>query len=325
MKKLFRVALTSGDVDGIGPEVTAKALAKVKSQKGIQFYLWRSPHFPRKYLHLIDKHFRRLEVKSWHEALQQPTDFHKTLIDINSPLPPARWVEAMAKAGQMGSLDALVTAPLSKLGIIQAGMKDSGHTGILKRISKVPEIYMSFLGKHFNVVLLTGHTSIRKAYNQISAERLEHCMKLSKELRDWLPAAVRHQPIGVVGCNPHAGEGGVIDSKELDVFGPVLRKLNRGKKAFVGPLVPDVCFQDIFWKKYSVYVASYHDQGLIPFKMVHGAKSGIQISLGLPFVRTSVDHGTAKDIAGKDKADESSMKRAIEIAVDRLKEKPIKW
>ena len=325
MKNYYRVAITTGDTDGIGPEVTAKALNRLKPQRGVQLYLWRSQQFPKKYLRLIDRHFRRLTVKNWAEALKQDTDFYRTLIDIESVLPPAKWVEQSAKAGMAGGLDALVTAPLSKTGIIHAGMKDLGHTEILKRVTKTPEIFMTFLGKRFNVVLLTGHTSIKKAYDRITEERLETCLALTHKARAFLQSPKKAKAIAVVGCNPHAGEEGVIDSKESEIYKPVLSKMKKRKVQLTEPLVPDVCFQEKYWNQYSYYVASYHDQGLIPFKMAHGPISGVQVSLGLPFVRTSVDHGTAKDIFGKNKANEPSMKKAIEVAMNLVQKKSVKW
>ena len=101
--------------------------------------------------------------------------------------------------------------------------------------------------------------------------------------------------------------------------------MKKRKVQLTEPLVPDVCFQEKYWNQYSYYVASYHDQGLIPFKMAHGPISGVQVSLGLPFVRTSVDHGTAKDIFGKNKANEASMKKAIEVAMNLVQKKSVKW
>ena len=325
MKNVFRVALTTGDIDGIGPEVTTKALCRIRPQKNIQFFLWRSHKFSKSHLRQIDRYFYRTTVKSWAEALKQPLDYHKTIIDIDSSLPPARWVETMAKAGMAKGIDALVTAPLSKTGIQQAGMKDRGHTNILRRVAKTPNIYMTFLGKKFNVVLLTGHVSLKKAYDQIDQERLKECLVTVHQARGLLSKKIQNKPMALVGLNPHAGEDGVIDNRENEIFTPVIKQLKKRKIAIEGPLVPDVCFQERFWSQYSFYVSSYHDQGLIPFKMVHSAISGVQISLGLPFVRTSVDHGTAKDIFGKNKAKEDSMKNAINVAISLLNQKPIKW
>ena len=325
MRKIFRVAITSGDVEGIGPEITAKALCKVRPQENVQFYLWRSSQFGKKYLKIIDRYFKRVTVSHWPEALKVRSDHYKTLIDINSVLPPALWVEKVGRIGLCQGIDALVTAPLSKVGIQNCGLKDAGHTGILKRVTKVPNVYMVFLGKKFNVVLLTGHISIKKAYEQITPSLLENCITLSQGLKNILPASQRLKPLGVVGCNPHSGEEGFIDSKEVEVYKPVIKNSNDKGVLIRGPLVPDVCFKKVHWKKYSFYIAAYHDQGLIPFKMAHKWDSGIQVSLGLPFIRTSVSHGTAVDIFGKNCADEGSMRKALEVALGLLQKKITKW
>ena len=182
---------------------------------------------------------------------------------------------------------------------------------------------MSFLGKEFNVVLLTGHHSVKKAYEQINDELLTTCAELTHKFKGNLSAKQRTKPVAMVGLNPHAGEAGLLDKKELQCYQPVIKKLRSRKYAVTDPLVPDVCFQQEYWKKYSFYLAAYHDQGLIPFKMVH--RGGVQLSLGLPFLRTSVDHGTAKDIFGKNKADSGSMENAIEVAIKLLRGKPITW
>lgn len=326
MKKPLRIALTTGDVDGIGLEVTAKALARIKPQRDVQFYLWRSPNSSLRDLRYIDRYFKRITVSDWPTALQMQPSSRRTILDIESKLPPAYWVELMAMSALSKSIDALVTAPLSKTEIHNSGFKDNGHTDILKRVAKKNDVFMTFLGKKFNVVLLTGHTSIQKAYSAVDEKLLETCLNLTQNFKKNLDAKQRNKPIGVVALSPHAGEQGIIDFKEQQVYQPVINQFAKGTKALVaGPLVPDVCFQKNYWSQYSFYIASYHDQGLIPFKMVHGANSGVQISLGLPFLRTSVDHGTAKDIFGKNKAVSGSMENAIRVAMKVLKNKPITW
>lgn len=325
MTKYANIAITTGDRDGIGSEVTAKALARLRPQRGITFFLWRSPSMPRRELKLIDRYFKRVTVHSWPDALRATVTNHKTLIDIESLMPPARWVELMGRSALSKSIDALVTAPLSKTEIINSGLKDNGHTGILKRVSKTKNVFMCFSGKEMNVTLLTGHVSIKKAYDQISPELLTEALIATNKMVKCLPARQQKKPIAIVGCNPHAGESGIIDSKEMKVYQPTIKKLKQRKIKLSGPLVPDVCFQESQRKKYSFYLASYHDQGLIPFKMLHGTQSGVQISLGLPFIRTSVDHGTAKDIFGKNKANSGSMENAIYAAIKLIKNKPIVW
>ena len=305
--------------------MASKALSRVRSNKGIQFYLWTGRTKNSADLKRIDRYFKRKTVSSWPEAMQTPPDYYKSIIHIESRQSPALWVETMAKAGHSGSIDALVTAPLSKTEIRRSGLKDNGHTGILKRVTKTPDVFMSFLGKQMNVTLATGHVSIKKAYDHLTKEKLVAASVLTNTLVQKLSNRDRLKPIALVGCNPHAGEDGIIDKKESLVYNPAIKSLRQKKIRIEGPLVPDVCFQKSELKKYSFYVASYHDQGLIPFKILHGTNEGVQYSLGLPFIRTSVDHGTAKDIFGLNKANYGSMESAINLAIKLLKNKPIKW
>ena len=325
MKKPLRIAITTGDTNGIGLEITTKALARIKPVKGIQFYIWRSKKASKKDLKTLDCYFSRHTCYDWASAMKVPGDSYKTLIDIEAPIPPAKWVELMAQSALNGSIDALVTGPLSKTEIIRSGLKDQGHTGLLKRVTGKKNLFMAFVGENFNVVLLTGHISIKKAYDQINEDLLEECIKLTHQFKKHLGARQKVKPIGLVALNPHAGEEGIIDKKEENVFQPFLKKMKNQKIDISSPLVPDVCFQKRFWKNYSFYIASYHDQGLIAFKMAHDQNPGVQISLGLPFLRTSVDHGTAKDIFGKNKANSRSMERAINVTLKILREKPLLW
>jgi len=325
MNQLNRVAITTGDSDGVGLEITAKALARVRPQKGTQFYIWRSQRRSLRDLRLIDRYFKRITVPDWATAMKSQGDYHQTIVDIESPLPPSYWVEQMARCGLSGSIDALVTAPLSKTEIARSGLKDKGHTDILKRICRTPDVFMCFLGKEFNVVLLSDHVSLKVAYNSITKERIINCVKHIQDFKQSLPKAQQALPIGLIGVNPHAGEMGIIDSKEQDHFVPAIESLTKSKIPIVGPLVGDVCFKREQWRKHSFYLASYHDQGLIPFKLVHGENRGIQLSLGLPFLRASVDHGTAKDIFGKNRADPSSMQKAILTTIKQLNKQRISW
>jgi 4-hydroxythreonine-4-phosphate dehydrogenase len=315
VKKPLRIALTTGDADGIGSEVTAKALAKTGPKVGVSFYVWRSPRCPPRHLSLIDRHFKRITVNSWPEALKVAPDSHKQLIDINSNLPPALWVEASAQASHFGHMDGMATAPLSKTSIIAAGLKDMGHTGILKRVSKSKDVYMGFIGDKFNVLLATGHLPIDEVTSSLTTARLETAIRAAHQLRRVLDKKEAARPLALLGLNPHAGEDGLIGTTESKVHKAALETMKSEHIAIEGPLVPDAAFFKENWSKYSVFVANYHDQGLIPFKMIHGQESGIHITMGLPFVRTSVDHGTAKDIFGKNKADASSMTLAIEWAI----------
>ncbi len=321
MKKPLRIALTTGDVDGIGTEVTAKALARVKPMADVSFYLWRSPRCPLKHLTQIDKYFKRRTVTSWPEALKVTPDSSREIIDINSNLPPPVWVETTAKAAHFGHLDAMVTAPLSKTAILAAGMQDIGHTDILRRVTKANDLFMGFIGEKFNVLLATGHLPVDQVAEKLTPMILEKAVGMADELRRLLDKKWAAKPLALLGLNPHSGEQGLIGHQEQEVHVPLLEKLSKGSMKIEGPLVPDAAFFEANWARYSVFIANYHDQGLIPFKMVHGQESGVHITMGLPFIRTSVDHGTAKNLFGLNKADASSMRLAIEWAIKLARQK----
>jgi 4-hydroxythreonine-4-phosphate dehydrogenase len=317
MLRPLRIAITSGDAEGIGPEVVAKALYKVGPQKDVHFILWRNSEFPKKDFQRIKKTFKVKTVASWAEALRNMPSSSKELLDICSPANPALWVEEAGNACYFKHLDGMATAPLSKPAILESGLKDIGHTDILKRISQTRNAYMAFLGKKFNVMLATGHLSIEKIKPQITKENIYEALLAAQSLNKLLIKtgyATEKKNIGILGLNPHAGDSGLLGSEEDEIIRPLIEMFNKEKRILDGPLVPDSAFTPNQWARYSLYLALYHDQGLIPFKTVHG-QEGVHLTWGLPFVRTSVDHGTAFDIAGKDKADATSMRLAIKLAI----------
>lgn len=319
MKRLIKVAVTTGDPDGIGLEVVSKALARIKPKQDVQFYLWRAPSASKRDLRRIDSYYRRRTVASWPEALRESVAGGRDLVDIASSLSPAHWVEVSAQAAKLGHIDGLATAPLSKTAIQAAGMKDVGHTDILKRVSKADELFMSFIGKKFSVVLVTGHIAVDRVAERLTEKTLEAAIWAAQELKALLPAKDKRF-VAVLGLNPHAGEDGMIGNHEQDIHNRVLERFKGAKIAVAGPLVPDAAFSEENWEKYAVFVANYHDQGLIPYKLIH-KRQGVHITMGLPFVRTSVDHGTAKEIFGKDKADYHSMLEALKWSVDMCRAK----
>lgn len=317
MASKLRIIVTTGDVDGIGWEVTAKALHALGPKVGVQFIYFRHARHLRVPPLQPSRRFKVCVVTSLEEVLSKPFDA-RVAIEVRSAHPPPLWVEEAAQGCLRGEFQALVTAPLSKTSIVAAGLKDIGHTEILARISGKRDLFMGFLGHKFSVVLMTGHQALRVALTQVTPERLGDALDAAEQLRRLLPKKLRPLPIALVGLNPHAGEEGLIGNEET-----WMRTAIVGKKGVVGPLVPDAAFQSANWRRYSVYVCPYHDQGLIPFKMVHGFKGGVHLTLGLPFVRTSVDHGTAKDLFAKGRAEFGSMKEALQVAIRLAKERAI--
>ena len=306
----FRVVITTGDADGIGPEVTTKALTRLGPRPDVQFIVFRSSATAYK----SPRGFRRRTVDDL-EAAADVAFAPEVILDVASAEPPARWVEHAARACLIGRARAMVTAPLSKTSIIAAGLKDIGHTEILARLSGASPLHMGFVGAKFAVVLATGHQPLRDAIKGFDEAALERAITAARGLRAGLPPKRRARPMALVGMNPHAGEEGLLGAEESWFRAVIARHPD-----VVGPLVPDAAFLAKNWPLHSVYISPYHDQGLIPFKLVHGFGGGVHLTLGLPFVRSSVDHGTAKDLFGKNLADPGSMMDAITTALRLAKE-----
>lgn len=315
MTEPLRVAITTGDVDGIGSEVALKALLKYKVPKKIQLILFRTKKQRNLYFPL-ERRFSFQVHPDLTLALTAPTKGIELLIIEPKETDPVAWFESSVQAAHLKQIHGIATGPLSKETIRSLGYNDMGHTGILKRITG-KDVSMGFLGEKFSLVLATDHIPLQKVSRYLTQKSLTQALASAKELRLLLPKKRQRLPFGLLGLNPHSGEKGLIGGEESLIHIPFMEALNKGHKINVieGPLVPDAAFFEKSLARYSVLIANYHDQGLIPFKLLHGYRSGIQITLGLPFVRTSVDHGTAKDIFGKNQADGRSMLLAIKTAV----------
>lgn len=292
------IAITTGDIDGIGAEVAGKALRKIGPQKNIQFHVYIQSKKQEDYFRGLKSKFSSARIK--------------IIIDRRSP---AKWVEEAVHLQMQKKISGLVTGPLSKPEIFRAGLSDLGHTEIIKRVTKSKSAYMFFLGKVFHVALVSGHLPIRSVAEVASAQKIIELSKLVYNVTESLTNQKR--PLAVLGLNPHAGDGGLIGHEETAIK-DAISKIRQEGISVEGPLVPDVAFQKNQWKKYSSYIAQYHDQGLIPFKLVHG-HSGAHMTLGVPIIRTSVDHGVAHDIFGKNMAQPHSMIDAIKLCVQLVR------
>ncbi len=311
-----KIALTTGDADGIGFEVSAKALAKIpaslKKNKSV-FFLFRHKKQEKtqsRYFKLIDERWLRLTFTSLGEALIFVNSAQKSipdniLIDLSLVSNEAAWVVEATLACKHKLLDSLVTGPLSKKKTAALPNKPLGHTGIFRDIFPNIKFYMSFVGKDFNVILNTDHVPLSQVESHLQKYGLHDVLKASFNFRKLFKTK---KPVAVLGFNPHAGEKGLIGLTEKKLFANLPNSIQ-------GPLVPDAAFLKKNWSLYSVFVCLYHDQGLIPFKMHHGQDSGVHLTLGLPFIRTSVDHGTATDLFNKNIANSSSMLDAIKLVL----------
>jgi 4-hydroxythreonine-4-phosphate dehydrogenase len=223
----------------------------------------------------------------------------------------ARSVLAAVEAVRAGEIDAIVTAPLHKESLHAAGYSWPGHTEMLAEAAGVSDFAMMFVGGALRVVLLTIHRALASVPSAVTADEVRRVVRLVH--RELPRFGAQRRRIAVCGVNPHAGEGGLFGREEIEVMGPVLDELRRSGLDVHGPSPADTVFVRAARGEFDAVVAAYHDQGLVPVKLLAFGQS-VNVTIGLPFVRTSVDHGTAFDIAGRGVADEGSLVAALGLA-----------
>jgi 4-hydroxythreonine-4-phosphate dehydrogenase len=225
------------------------------------------------------------------------------------------YLEQAVASALSGELGALVTAPINKQRAAKAGFCFAGHTEFLAHRLAVPSVAMMFVGPRLRVVLVTVHTALVAVSAQMTRQRVVEVTALAvRALIDDF--GVNHPRVGVLGLNPHAGEGGQFGSEEETVIGPAIQDLRRqfaGVCTFSDPLPPDSAYR----QPWDLFVAMYHDQALIPVKLLDFERT-VNVTLGLPIIRTSPDHGVAYDIAGTGRADATPFSYALALAVDLL-------
>lgn len=303
------VAVTLGDAAGIGPEVTLKALGRLPSGLRKKVILVGPSAFYEKLARTLKVpfsarcHFPEVFPKKFRLGVSQ------------SPLARAamRSIEIAADLALRGEVSAMVTAPINKAGLHRAGYTMPGHTEYLARLSGSKRYEMMLVGGKLRVVPVTRHVAIQDVPGLLTRKKIEEAILLTdRELRRLF--GVRRPRIVVCGLNPHAGEKGSFGREEIEVIGPAVAAARRRTNAIlIGPLSPDALFYEAALGRYDAEICMYHDQGLIPLKMISRG-FGVNVTLGLPFVRTSPDHGTAYDIARRYCADAGSMLEAIRLA-----------
>lgn len=312
--RVTHIALTTGDRNGIGFEVTAKALSNLQpslKKNRCLFFIFRHQDQQKiqpQYFKIIDKTWLRLTFHSLPQALDflDLVEGHlpdNLIIDLALASHEAQWVLDASIACRDGLLDSLVTGPLSKTVTAKLPRKPLGHTGIFRDLFKKNQMFMAFVGRDFNVLLATDHIPFSHIESSLTVKNFTAALKAAEDLRLLLKSK---KNFAILGLNPHSGEKGLLGKTESRLF----KKLPKNAE---GPLVPDAAFLKKNWARYSVFVCLYHDQGLIPFKMQHGQDSGVHLTMGLPFVRTSVDHGTAVELFNKNIANSTSMSEAIQL------------
>jgi 4-hydroxythreonine-4-phosphate dehydrogenase len=211
-----------------------------------------------------------------------------------------------------GLVEGLVTGPISKRSLNLAGYPFTGHTELFARYFDTPDCQMVMVFRDFRVVPLTRHIPLSRVSEALTAEKIVTRLHVvNRALKEQF--GVKEPHLAVAALNPHAGEGGVVGNEEIEMIGPALRRVRRQGIRITGPVPGDVLFQEVKSGTFDAFVVMYHDQGLIPFKMV-SKRRGVNVTVGLPVVRTSVDHGVAYDIAGEGIAGIESLKEAYRLA-----------
>ena len=318
------IGISLGDVTGVGPEVTLKALAaEAGADDGKYLIFGDLPHLER----LNRQCNLKLDLQAFSSYSQagrffvHASAFPALPLDLPAGAPLAAqaavaWLKAGGEACLRGELDALVTAPVNKEAIVRSGISFVGQTEFLSQLAGTQRTAMMLLGtdergRWLRVALATVHIAIKAVPAKLTAEKVTLAIELAAQsCRDLGLARAR---VAVCGLNPHAGEGGEFGDEEITTIGPVIRAMQQKGFDVVGPLSGDTVFHYALKGEFDAVVAMYHDQGLAPLKAV-AFDSGINWTLGLPFIRTSPDHGTAYNIAGRGVAGAGSMVAALRLA-----------
>jgi len=324
------LAITVGDCNGVGPEVVIRALRSTKVRHSIIPLLVGPQESFSYYARLYGIPFRPIRVSatlgtsalshlwdSGHVPVLEPDGARalKPKPGLLSPFAARMAAQAISTAVnlvQNGSAAGIVTAPVSKKALHMAGVQYPGQTEMLQQLSGSRRVAMMLVSPVMRIGLATIHIPVRSIHKELTASCLKEKILIIREAlqKDWRIPSPR---LAVLGLNPHIGEDGDIGKEEQTVIIPVLRTLQRRFENLSGPFPADGFFGQYRPHSYDAIVAMYHDQGLIPLKMT-AAGHGVNVSVGLPLVRTSPDHGTGFDIAGKGIADGRSMVEALCMA-----------
>ena len=305
------LCITLGDPLGIGPEITARTLDFLQKKKvDISFIVIGS----KKAFH---KACENLNINKKLKYIKEFIDYDENIDFLNKPSVVGGSIsyKSICKAAELFKnkiVQAIVTAPISKESLHLAGHKFDGHTGLLGSLFNIEEPYLMLANKVFSTLHVTCHKSLLEAIKLITKEKIvkvidighKHMLKINKT----------EPRIAVCGLNPHAGENGIFGSEEINEIIPAVELLKKKGLNIVGPISPDIIFREAVKKKFDLVIANYHDQGHIPVKLLYFDQS-VNVTLGVPFIRTSVDHGTAFDIAYKNKASSKNMLTAIFYAL----------
>ncbi len=305
-----RIGITIGDVNGIGPEVALKALARHRWPADVEFVLVGDEQMVREQAaHLGVPVSRRL---SFQEAGWR-VRWNPGKIRAEASRLAERAIRRAVEGCLAGEFDAMVTAPISKEGFHKAKIDVPGHTELLAGLTGTTKYGMMLVGGGLRVMLATRHIPIAAVPSALSKRNIGEAIELAAKALDLF--GFEFGRVAVCGLNPHAGDGGVIGREEIEIINPAVAAMRRRGFNVHGAVPADTVFHQALAGDYDAVVAMYHDQGLAPLKML-GFDEGVNLTLGLPIIRTSPDHGTAFGIAGRNVASGKSMRNALMLAID---------
>lgn len=320
VKKTITLGITAGDPNGIGPEVALKA-ALFPPVQNIRLVLighasiWqhqakslRLPCPPEVDI-LRDKHIP--DLCTWDPDMAPAAPYKPGHVDAAAALAARSYIISAVHAAQNQYLDGIVTAPISKEAFQRAGFPEPGHTELLASLTQTRRYAMLLFGKQLRVVLATRHLPLRDVAEAVTPDSVFEAIEMLRGGLRWL--GFTRARIGVCALNPHAGDGGALGTEEKTHILPAIQKAQQLGWDVTGPIPADAIFYQHLHKKYDGVVAMYHDQGLGPLKML-SFEDGVNLTLGLPIIRTSPDHGTAFEIAAKKRGNPASMQSAIHWA-----------
>lgn len=326
------IAISMGDAAGIGPEIVVKTLAGAAVMRDTPAFVIGDAGIlirdAARFNCLVK--IRTIDHPHQHEARAGVIDV-MAVSDLPANLP---YGEISAEAGaaayhairtgidlaMKGEIRALCTAPIHKEALSAAGVPFPGHTEMLAEFSGTQDYGMLLMNPQLRTILVTVHCSVADAVKRLNVALELRIIRLAH--RTLQQFGIAHPRIAVAGLNPHAGEGGLFGREDIDIIAPAIAQARAEGVDVIGPLPGDTVFMHARRGRYDIVVAQYHDQGLIPVKLL-GVEDGVNITAGLPFVRTSPDHGTAFDIAGQGLADPASMLTALRTAHTLANQRPI--
>lgn len=328
------VLLTMGDPAGIGPEVLLKGVQDEQVRQAVHPVVVGSVDVLEERRKLIPGSPAIRKIEKPDESEDDPG-----VLSVLDPLPisldecppgkvsPAtgerayRYVERATRLVMNGRAAAIITGPLHKGAMNMAGRRFEGHTEIVAQLTHAEEVTLMLVRDNVRIAHATVHMALSEVPAHLTLQRVERVILLAQEALQRM--GIDSPRIGVLGLNPHAGEEGLFGREEIDIIGPAIERARKKGADARGPLVPDASFPSLLAGKLDILIAMYHDQGHVPFKALNfqyttnGSQMsvrGVNVTLGLPIVRTSVDHGTALDIAGQGIADAGSLVDAILLA-----------